>query len=98
MSNESLLVILVVGLVAGWLAGQIMQGSGFGILGDLVIGIIGAFIGDWLLPRLGIHLGTGMIAAIIDATIGALLLLFALRLLRGGGRWGGGWQSRRRWL
>ena len=93
MSNESLLVILLVGLVAGWLAGQIMQGAGFGILGDLVIGVIGAFIGGWLLPQLGIHLGTGIVAAIFDATIGALLLLFVLRLLRGGG-----WQGRRRWL
>jgi uncharacterized membrane protein YeaQ/YmgE (transglycosylase-associated protein family) len=98
MSNESLLVILLVGLVAGWLAGQIMRGGGFGVLGDLVIGVIGAFIGDWLLPQLGIHLGTGMIGAIIDATIGALLLLFVLRLLRGGGRWGERWQSRHRWL
>src|SRR4051812_36851010 len=60
MSGESLLIILAVGLVAGWLAGQIVQGTGFGIIGDLVIGILGAFIGGWLLPRLGIHLGTGM--------------------------------------
>ena len=72
MSNESLLVILLVGLVAGWLAGQIMQGGGFGILGDLVIGILGAFIGDWLLPQVGLHLGSGIVPAIIDATIGAL--------------------------
>ena len=63
MSNESLLVILVVGVVAGWLAGQIMQGGGFGILGDLVIGILGAFIGNWLLPQIGLHLGTGILAA-----------------------------------
>ena len=95
MSNESLLVILVVGVVAGWLAGQIMQGGGFGILGDLVIGILGAFIGNWLLPQIGLHLGTGILAAILDATIGALLLLFVLRLLSGGGRWGGRWQTRR---
>ena len=53
ISNESLLVILVVGLVAGWLAGKIVRGAGFGLIGDLVIGIIGAFIGDWLLPRIG---------------------------------------------
>jgi len=91
MSNQSLLVILVVGVVAGWLAGQIMRGAGYGLIGDLVVGIIGAFIGDWLLPRLGIHLGTGIIPAIIDATIGALVLLFILRLVFGGGAW------RRRW-
>ena len=51
MSNESLGVILVVGLIAGWLAGQIIKGTGFGIIGDLVIGILGAFVGSWL-PQL----------------------------------------------
>jgi uncharacterized membrane protein YeaQ/YmgE (transglycosylase-associated protein family) len=49
LSNESLIVIIVVGVVAGWLAGQIVRGGGFGLIGDLIIGIIGAFIGDWLL-------------------------------------------------
>ena len=83
MSNQSLLVILVVGVVAGWLAGQIMRGAGFGLIGDLVVGIIGAFIGDRLMPRLGIHLGTGIVPAIIDATIGALVLLVILRLVFG---------------
>ena len=95
MSNESLLVILAVGLVAGWLAGQIMRGAGYGLFGDLIVGVVGAFIGDWLLPRLGILLGAGLVAAVIDATIGALLLLFILRLLSGRGRWGAGWG--RRW-
>lgn len=89
MSSESLLVILFVGLVAGWLAGQIVRGTGFGIIGDILIGILGAFIGSWVLPRVGIHLGAGMISAIVNATIGAVLLLFVVRLLRGG-RWRGG--------
>jgi uncharacterized membrane protein YeaQ/YmgE (transglycosylase-associated protein family) len=62
MSSEGLLVILFVGLVAGWLAGQIVRGTGFGIIGDLIVGILGAFIGSWLLPQLGIHLGTGVIS------------------------------------
>ena len=88
-SSESLLVILFVGLVAGWLAGQIVQGTGFGIVGDVAIGIVGAFIGDWILPRLGIQLGFGIIGAIIDATIGAIVLLLVIRLVRGGGRWNG---------
>ena len=66
MSSESLLVILFVGLVAGWLAGQIVQGTGFGLIGDLIVGILGAFIGSWLLPQLGIHLGTGLISAILN--------------------------------
>jgi uncharacterized membrane protein YeaQ/YmgE (transglycosylase-associated protein family) len=100
VSNESLLVILFVGLVAGWLAGQIMRGYGFGLLGDTLIGIVGAFIGDWLLPRLGVHLGVGVLAAIVNATIGAVVLLLIIRLLRGGSAWGwrgGGYRWGRRW-
>src|SRR6187200_2854493 len=97
MSSESLLVILVVGLVAGWLAGQIVRGTGFGIVGDLIIVILGAFIGSWLLPRFGIHLGSGIISAIVNATIGAVLLLFVVRLLRGGGVWGSRWRGRWGW-
>jgi uncharacterized membrane protein YeaQ/YmgE (transglycosylase-associated protein family) len=85
MSGESLLVIIIVGIVAGWLAGQIVRGAGFGLLGDLLIGVVGAFIGAWLLPQLGIHLGAGIVRAIINATIGAVLLLLVLRLVRGGG-------------
>lgn len=97
MSNESLLVIILVGIIAGWLAGRLVRGAGFGIVGDLLIGIVGAFIGDWLLPRLGILLGTGIVSAIINATIGAIVLLLIVRLLRGAawGARGGGW--RRRW-
>jgi uncharacterized membrane protein YeaQ/YmgE (transglycosylase-associated protein family) len=88
LSNESLLVILFVGLVAGWLAGEIMRGYGFGLIGDIIIGILGAFVGNWLLPKLGIHLGAGLIAAIINATIGAVVLLLIIRLVRGSGGWG----------
>lgn len=95
MSGESILIILLVGLVAGWLAGQIVQGTGFGIVGDLVIGVLGAFIGSWVLPRLDIHLGAGIVAAIINATIGALILLLLIKLVRGGGGWRGNWG--RRW-
>jgi uncharacterized membrane protein YeaQ/YmgE (transglycosylase-associated protein family) len=91
MSGESLLVILIVGIVAGWLAGQIVRGAGFGLIGDLLIGIVGALIGSWLLPQLGIHLGAGIVRAIINATIGAVLLLLVLRLLRGGTSWGRRW-------
>jgi uncharacterized membrane protein YeaQ/YmgE (transglycosylase-associated protein family) len=87
MSGESLLVILLVGAIAGWLAGQIVQGTGFGLVGDIIIGIVGAFIASWLFPQLGIHLGVGIVAAIIAATIGAVLLLVIVRLVRRGGRW-----------
>ena len=89
LSNESILVIIFVGIVAGWLAGRVMEGGGFGLIGDLIVGLIGAFIGDWLLPQLGIHLGTGILSLIINAFIGVLLLI--LRLVGGGfgrRRWG----------
>jgi uncharacterized membrane protein YeaQ/YmgE (transglycosylase-associated protein family) len=91
MSGESLLVILLVGIVAGWLAGQLVRGAGFGLIGDLLIGIVGAFIGSWLLPKLGIHLGVGIVGAIVNATIGAIVLLLILRLVRGGSGWGRRW-------
>src|SRR6201994_4927544 len=94
LSNQSLLVILLVGIVAGWLAGRVTEGGGFGLIGDLIVGLIGAFIGDWLLPRLGIHLGVGIVASIMNAFIGAVVLLLILRLA-GGWRGGPGW--RRRW-
>ncbi|SDR04384.1 Uncharacterized membrane protein YeaQ/YmgE, transglycosylase-associated protein family [Rhizobiales bacterium GAS113] len=99
LSNESIIVILVVGLVAGWLAAKIVRGAGFGLIGDIAIGIIGAFIGDWMLPRLGIHLGIGTINLIVNATVGAIVLLLIIRLVAGGGRFGGGWSGRfgRRW-
>jgi uncharacterized membrane protein YeaQ/YmgE (transglycosylase-associated protein family) len=93
LSNQSVLVIIVVGIVAGWLAGRVMQGGGFGLIGDLVVGLIGAFIGDWLLPQLGIHLGTGIVELIFNAFIGAVVLLLILRLVGRGGyrRWGRRW-------
>ena len=87
MSNESILVILLVGLIAGWLAGQIVKGTGYGLVADICIGIIGALIGSWLLPQLGIHLGAGIVSSIIVATIGAIILLVILRLVNRGGRW-----------
>jgi uncharacterized membrane protein YeaQ/YmgE (transglycosylase-associated protein family) len=87
MSGESLLVIIVVGLIAGWLAGQVVRGTGFGIVADICIGIVGALIASWLFPRLGVHLGAGLVSRIVAATIGAILLLLVLRLVRGRGRW-----------
>jgi uncharacterized membrane protein YeaQ/YmgE (transglycosylase-associated protein family) len=86
MSSESLIVILFVGLVAGWLAGKIVRGTGFGIIGDILVGIAGAFVSSWLFPRLGIHLGTGLVSEIIYSAIGAILLLLIVRLIRTGGR------------
>ena len=96
LSNQSLIVILLVGIIAGWLAGQIVAGGGFGIIGDFVVGVIGAFIGDWLLPRLGIHLGVGVVALIANAAIGAIVLLLILRLFSAGRR-RNTWGWRRPW-
>jgi uncharacterized membrane protein YeaQ/YmgE (transglycosylase-associated protein family) len=87
ISNEGILIIILIGIIAGWLAGKIVDGGGFGLIGDLVVGILGAFIGNWLLPRLHIHLGFGIVSQIINATLGAIVLLAILRLL-GGRRWG----------
>jgi len=96
MALEAILIILIIGAVAGWLAGQIVRGMGFGLIGNIVVGIVGAFIAGWLLPRIGIVIGGGILGSIINATIGAMLLLFVLSLLRGRSSWGG-WGWRRRW-
>jgi uncharacterized membrane protein YeaQ/YmgE (transglycosylase-associated protein family) len=86
MSNEGILVILFVGLVAGWLAGKIVRGTGFGIIGDILVGIAGALVASFLFPKLGIQLGTGLVSEIIYSAIGAIVLLLVVRLLRGRGR------------
>jgi uncharacterized membrane protein YeaQ/YmgE (transglycosylase-associated protein family) len=86
MSGESLIVILFVGLVAGWLAGKVVRGTGFGIIGDIVVGIAGAFIASWLFPKLGFHIGGGLVSEIIYSAIGAIILLLIVRLIRTGGR------------
>jgi uncharacterized membrane protein YeaQ/YmgE (transglycosylase-associated protein family) len=87
MAGESLLVILVVGLIAGWLAGHFVRGTGFGLIPDIAIGIVGALIGNWVFPQLGVHLASGMVSRVITATVGAILLLLALRILRRRRRW-----------
>ncbi len=83
MSTESILVILVVGIVAGWLAGKVVRGAGFGLLGDLVIGIVGAFIATLLFPQLGLHLGSGIVSEILYSALGAIILLLVVGLIRG---------------
>jgi uncharacterized membrane protein YeaQ/YmgE (transglycosylase-associated protein family) len=84
MDLTSLIIFLLVGLVAGWLAGKLIRGGGFGIIGDMVIGVLGAIIGGFLLPKVGLgHLVTiPIINQIVVATIGAVILLLLLRLLR----------------
>jgi uncharacterized membrane protein YeaQ/YmgE (transglycosylase-associated protein family) len=87
VSGQSLFILLMVGLIAGWLASHFVRGTGFGLIADIFIGIVGALIGSWLLPQLGIHLGVGLVSRIIAATVGAALLLVVLRLFKGRGRW-----------
>ena len=82
MAAHGLIAWLIIGALAGWLAGMFVKGGGFGLLGDIVVGIIGAFIGGWLAGVLHIHLGTGWISSILTAAAGAAVLLLVLRLVR----------------
>ena len=78
---EGLLLLIFIGLVAGWLAGVLVKGGGFGILGDIVVGVLGAVIGGYLFGVVGIG-GSGLLGQILVATVGAILLIFVLRLIR----------------
>ena len=82
MASHSLIAWLVIGAIAGWLAGTFVKGGGLGLIGDIVVGIIGAFIGGWLAGVLHIHVGSGWISSIITAAVGAALLLVLLRAVR----------------
>ena len=73
---------IIVGLIAGWLAGVIMKGGGFGVIGDIVVGIVGALIGGWLFSTMGVSTGGGLLGSIIVALIGAIILIFVLRLIK----------------
>jgi uncharacterized membrane protein YeaQ/YmgE (transglycosylase-associated protein family) len=77
----SLLWFLIIGLIAGWLAGLIMKGSGYGVLGDLVLGIVGAMIGGNVLGWFGI-VTYGLVGSLIAALVGALILIFLIRLVK----------------
>jgi uncharacterized membrane protein YeaQ/YmgE (transglycosylase-associated protein family) len=78
----TILAVLVIGAIAGWLAGLIVRGAGFGLIGNIVIGIVGALVASWILPRLGVSLGAGTIRDIVNATIGAVIVLVILSLVR----------------
>ena len=79
---SGLLWFLIIGAIAGWLAGQFMKGSGFGLLGDIVVGVIGALLGGWLFGQLGLWPGGGLIGSLIVAFVGAIILLFLVRLIK----------------
>jgi uncharacterized membrane protein YeaQ/YmgE (transglycosylase-associated protein family) len=78
----SLIAALIIGAIAGWLAGKIVQGAGFWLIGNIVVGIIGALVASFLLPALGVSLGVGWVRDIINATIGAVVVLVILSLVR----------------
>ncbi|MDY0094158.1 MAG: GlsB/YeaQ/YmgE family stress response membrane protein [Candidatus Vecturithrix sp.] len=77
-----LILFILIGLAAGWLAGQVVKGGGYGVLGDIIVGVIGALIGGFLFQRSGVFAGAGLLGSLIVATIGAIILLFVLRLLK----------------
>jgi len=81
MDLTSLIWFLLIGLIAGWLAGMVMKGGGYGIIGDMIVGVIGAFLGGWLFGVLGIGVG-GLIGSLITAFVGAVILIFLLRVIR----------------
>jgi uncharacterized membrane protein YeaQ/YmgE (transglycosylase-associated protein family) len=82
-----LLTWLIVGLVAGVLASLVMGGTGYGLIGDIIIGIVGAFVGGWIFSRLGVSSPWGGLpGTIFVAFVGAVVLLFILRLLHGARR------------
>ncbi len=82
ITGENLL-ILAVGIVAGWLAGRVVESTGLGLVGEGIIGLAGAFIASWILPQPGIPVGSGIVSATIEAAIGAALLFGIVRLIRG---------------
>ena len=81
MDPQSLIVLLIVGAIAGWLAGVIVSGYGFGLIGNIVVGVVGAFIGNWLFPMLGFGFD-GILGLVISATLGAVILLVVIGLIR----------------
>ncbi|HXQ12473.1 MAG TPA: GlsB/YeaQ/YmgE family stress response membrane protein [Caulobacteraceae bacterium] len=84
MGIESLLIFLLIGALAGWLAGIVVRGGGFGLIGDIVVGVIGSFIGGWVFGLLHIARGSGFLGSVIGAFVGAVVLLLILRLVRRG--------------
>jgi uncharacterized membrane protein YeaQ/YmgE (transglycosylase-associated protein family) len=84
MTLEILVMWMVVGLVAGWLAGIVMKGGGYGLIGDIVLGLVGSIVGSWIFGALGVYPRAGMLAAVVVAFVGAVLVIVAGRALGGG--------------
>jgi uncharacterized membrane protein YeaQ/YmgE (transglycosylase-associated protein family) len=84
MGSESLLTILLIGAVSGWLAGLVLRGSGYGIIGDIIVGLVGAFVGNWLvrLLHLSVNLGSPIANSLVVSVAGAVLFMLVVALLR----------------
>lgn len=82
MGIEALIIALVIGAIAGWLAGQVVEGGGFGLVGDIVVGIVGSLFASWAFPTLGWTLGGGVIGTILSAAIGAIIVLVIIKIIK----------------
>jgi uncharacterized membrane protein YeaQ/YmgE (transglycosylase-associated protein family) len=81
MDTQSLVWFLVIGLIAGWLASRILRKRGFGLVGDLIVGVIGSLLGGWLFNLLGITVG-GILGSLVTALVGAIVFLYLLRIIK----------------
>lgn len=81
----SIIYILIIGAVSGWLAGQIMKGGGYGLLGNIILGIVGSLVGGWVLGLLGVslHIGSALVTTIVQSVIGAIVVIFVAGLFKG---------------
>lgn len=82
MDATGIILFLIIGAIAGWLAGELWKGHGFGLLGNIVVGIVGAFLGSFLFRQIGVSLAAGILGSILTATIGALVLLLIIGLIK----------------
>lgn len=82
MDFQAFIIFILIGAIAGWLAGQLVKGFGFGLVGNIAVGVVGAVIAGWLFPMIGFGLGGGILAAIIHATLGAVILLVVIKLVK----------------
>jgi uncharacterized membrane protein YeaQ/YmgE (transglycosylase-associated protein family) len=79
----NIILILIVGAIAGWLGNLLLKGSGYGLIGNMVIGILGSFVGYWLLGKLGFSFGGGLLGAILTGAVGAIVILVILQIISG---------------
>jgi uncharacterized membrane protein YeaQ/YmgE (transglycosylase-associated protein family) len=82
VDTHGIIAWIIIGAIAGWLAGTSVKGGGFGLIGDIVVGIVGAFIGGWLSGVLGISIGSGLLSSLVTATAGAIILIVILRMIK----------------